>query len=98
MLVEYNREWAARDQEIRLGKDDDPAKLNDLARRMLTAFQANQLANLEGKIIAVEEALQGELLPGLPPLLGRVDLIVETPKELLISDWKTSGKVVGRTG
>jgi hypothetical protein len=57
-----------------------------MARRMLTAFQANQLANPEGKILAVEETLQGELLPGLPPLLGRVDLIVETPKELVISD------------
>ena len=39
---------------------------------------------------AVEETLRGELLPGLPPLLGRVDLIVETPDELVVSDWKTS--------
>ena len=90
MLAEYDREWSARGHEIRLGKGDDPTKLNDLARRMLTAFQANQLANPEGRILAVEETLTGELLPGLPPLLGRVDLIVETPAELVISDWKTS--------
>src|SRR5207253_983663 len=28
--------------------------------------------------------------PGLPDLLGRVDLIIETDAELVISDWKTS--------
>jgi len=90
MLTEYEREWQARGQEIRLGKDDDPTKLYDLAQRMLAAFQANQLANPAGRILAVEETLQGELIPGLPPILGRVDLIVETASELVIHDWKTS--------
>jgi len=57
---------------------------------MLTAFQAHALASPEGRILAVEESLSGELLPGLPPLFGRVDLIVETPEELVISDWESS--------
>ena len=90
LLVAYDREWSARSQEVRLGNDDNPAKLRDTAARMLTAFQAHALANPDGRILAVEESLQGELLPGLPPLLGRVDLIVETPQELVISDWKSS--------
>ena len=90
LLAEYDLEWARRWHDVRLSKEDESTKLHDTARRMLRAFQANQLANPEGKILAVEETLQGELLPGLPPLLGRVDLIVETPKELVISDWKTA--------
>ncbi len=90
LLAEYDREWAARNQEIRFGKDDEPAKLRDTARRMLSAFQSHALASPNGRILAVEESLTGELLPGLPPLLGRVDLIVETSNELVISDWKTS--------
>jgi len=90
LLAAYDREWAARDQEIRLGKDDDPGKLRDTAARVLTAFQAHALASPEGRILAVEEPLSGELLPGLPPLVGRVDLIVETPSELVVTDWKTS--------
>jgi len=90
LLAEYDRQWLARDQEIALGKDNEPAKLRDTAARMLNAFQAHTLSQPAGRILAVEESLQGELLPGLPPLFGRVDLIVETPAELVISDWKTS--------
>ena len=91
MLDAYESEWRTRDRDdIRFGKEDNPSKLYALARRMLAAFQIHKLANPEGRILAVEETLQGELLPGLPPLLGRVDLIVETPDELVVSDWKTS--------
>ncbi len=90
LLGAYDREWTARHQEIRISKEDEPAKLRDTARRMLTAFQSHALAKSNGRLLAVEESLQGELIPGLPPLLGRVDLIVETPDELIISDWKTS--------
>jgi hypothetical protein len=57
---------------------------------MLTAFAASDLARPSGRILAVEETLRGEFLPGLPDLLGRVDLILEQPEELVISDWKTS--------
>jgi len=90
LLTAYDAEWENRTNEISLGRDDDPGKLRDTARRMLTAFQSHALSQPTGQILAVEESLSGELLPGLPPLLGRVDLIVETPDELIISDWKTS--------
>jgi CRISPR/Cas system-associated exonuclease Cas4 (RecB family) len=91
LLDQYRVGWNERDdQYIRFGKDEDAVKLAEVARRMLAAFHDHALARPDGQILAVEETLQGELLPGLPPLLGRVDLIVETPNELVISDWKSS--------
>ena len=53
----------------------------------------------EGRITAVDtdtttppgtHRLRGLVIPGLPDLLGRVDLIIETDAELVITDWKTS--------
>ena len=44
----------------------------------------------ERTVAAVEETLRGRVIPGLPNLLARLDLIVETDTELVISDWKTS--------
>src|SRR5204863_3352303 len=57
---------------------------------MLEAFAVSSLAIPTGRILAVEEQLRGLVIPGLPDLLGRVDLIIETDAELVISDWKTS--------
>ena len=37
-----------------------------------------------------EERLRAEIVPGIPELLGKVDLIVEEPDELVVIDWKTS--------
>jgi hypothetical protein len=57
---------------------------------MLKTFSECELARPAGKILAVEETLRGALIPGLPDVLGRVDLILETEQELIVADWKTS--------
>jgi putative RecB family exonuclease len=90
LLAAYSEGFAEGTAPIRYGKDDDADSLRGLADRMLTAFSQSKLAKPSGRILAVEETLRGSIFPGLPDLLGRVDLIVETPNELVVSDWKTS--------
>ena len=43
-----------------------------------------------GHIIGVEEELRGNVLPGCPDLLARLDLIMETDDDVVITDLKTS--------
>jgi CRISPR/Cas system-associated exonuclease Cas4 (RecB family) len=57
---------------------------------MLKAFLASDLTRQEGRILGVEEELRGELSPGLPDLLGRVDLLLETDDAVVVQDFKTS--------
>ena len=38
----------------------------------------------------VEEELRGELMPGLPDLLGRIDLVLEKDDSIIVQDFKTS--------
>lgn len=91
LMLQYHAEWQERDSKsVRFGREDDAAALTDLAARMLTAFRDSDMAKSSGTILAIEEELRGPIIPGLPDLLGRVDLIVETPSELVIQDWKTS--------
>jgi RecB family exonuclease len=90
LLAEYRLGWKDRTRLVRFGKDENTNTLDALASRMLQAFATSELARPRGTILAVEETLRGNLIPGLPDLLGRVDLIVEEAEELLIADWKTS--------
>jgi len=90
LLVEYQAGWHAADLPVRFGKDEKADSLDRLAERMLQAFVVSDLATPAGKILGVEETLRGQIIPGLPEVLGRVDLIVETRDELVITDWKTS--------
>jgi RecB family exonuclease len=90
LLAEYALGWQDHSAPIRFAKDEDISSFDALADRMLWTFATSGLAQPTGRILAVEETLRGDVIPGLPDLLGRVDLIVEEPNELLISDWKTS--------
>lgn len=91
LVGEYDRHWAETEpQGVQFGKDDDVESLGRLATRILGAFQASSLAMPEGRIIGVEEELRGNIVTGCPDLLGRIDLIVETADELVITDLKTS--------
>jgi CRISPR/Cas system-associated exonuclease Cas4 (RecB family) len=90
LLAEYRIGWKDRTNLVRFGKDEDVNTLDTLADRMLKAFATSDLAKPAGTIVAVEETLRGPIIPGLPDVLGRVDLILETAEELVISDWKTS--------
>ena len=91
LVGEYDRHWSEADpQAVQFGKDDDRESLGRLATRMFGAFQTSSLATPVGRIIGVEEELRGNVVPGCPDLLGRIDLIVEGAEELLVVDLKTS--------
>lgn len=90
LLADYDSEWSARaENQLRIDATERQT-LRDTAERMLTAFQGHAMAQPAGQILAVEETLRGPVIPGLPDLLGRVDLIVEERDALVIHDWKTS--------
>jgi len=92
LLAAYHDAW--RDQlevgEVRFGKDEDPSSLSQLAARMLEVFRTSPVAQPVGHVIGVEEELRGAIIPGVPDLLGRIDLLVETADAVIISDLKTS--------
>jgi hypothetical protein len=44
------------------------------------------LAPPQGNILGVEETLRERLIPGLPDILGRIDLIAETDEAIVITD------------
>lgn len=90
LFAEYRAGWQEHSLPIRFSNDERADSFDELARRMLKAFSRSDLARPAGKILAVEETLRGKLIPGLPDLLGRVDLIMETPSELVIHDWKSA--------
>lgn len=91
LLEAFWDEWHQHDhQMIQFGKGDDLNSIAKLAERMLTAFQMSDLARPRGTIIAVEEELRGQLAAGLPNLLARVDLIVESDDAVTITDFKTA--------
>ena len=90
LMARYREGWQDQSAPVRFSKDEGTGTLDGLAERMLRTFAANDLARPSGHILGVEETLRGSIIPGLPDVLGRIDLIVETPDELVISDWKTS--------
>lgn len=92
MLTAYHDAW--RDQleiaQVRFSKGDDAASLSSLAGRVLDAFCASPAAQPLGRILGVEEELRGAILPGIPDVLGRIDLLTETDDAVVITDVKTS--------
>jgi CRISPR/Cas system-associated exonuclease Cas4 (RecB family) len=92
LLGVYQTEWNKVPplQRIVFGKEDDQDSLSLLADKVLKAFLVSNLAQPEGVIIGVEEELRGPVIPGCPELLARVDLMVETKAELVVTDFKTS--------
>ncbi len=81
------------DTEVRFGKTESAESLDDLAHRMLSAFLDSDLSQPKGQIIGVEEELRGKLMSGLPDLLGRIDLMLETDDSIIVQDFKTSRSV-----
>jgi CRISPR/Cas system-associated exonuclease Cas4 (RecB family) len=78
------------DKEIKFARTEGLNSMGHLADRMFRAFQASDLANPAGTIIGVEEEMIGELIPGIPELLARVDLLVDDGDSLVLTDFKTS--------
>jgi putative RecB family exonuclease len=91
LMATYRQCWQASDAgQIQYGASESPESLEQLAQRMLARFLESELARPEGRIIAIEEEMRGELVPGVPDLLGRVDLLLETEDHLIIQDFKTA--------
>jgi CRISPR/Cas system-associated exonuclease Cas4 (RecB family) len=91
LLGAFQHAWHQHDgQTIEFAKGEDINSVGRLADRMLSAFQASSFARPEGTILGVEEELRGQVIPDCPPLVARVDLIVETADALVVTDFKTS--------
>lgn len=87
----YQDAWEGyAEQTIQFGKGEDQSTLGQLAIRSLTAFLNSDFAHPKGVIVGVEEELRGTVVPGCPELLARVDLLIDTGAELVVSDFKTS--------
>jgi hypothetical protein len=83
--------WNGYDAEsIQFPRGEDLNTMGQLADRMFKVFQTSDFANPKGTIIGVEEELRGVLIPGLPDLLARVDLLMDIDEALLVTDFKTS--------
>ena len=86
--------WAAWSQEanrpIRFGSGETIDTIGALADRMLRTFMASELARPAGKILAVEEELRSPIIPGMPDLLGRIDLVIDEGDAIKLVDFKTA--------
>jgi putative RecB family exonuclease len=91
MLLDiYQDYWGSVDETVYFGKGDDRDTLGSLADRLLKEFIKSDFARPQGVILGVEEELRGQIIPGCPDLLARVDLLIDTGAELVVSDFKTS--------
>lgn len=91
LLYAYQESWQGRDEgDIRFGKGEDVNSLGDLAERMLAAFRESDACNPDGSVFGVEEQLRGPVVRNCPELLGRIDLLVETADEIVVTDVKTA--------
>jgi CRISPR/Cas system-associated exonuclease Cas4 (RecB family) len=83
--------WRTHEKkEILFPKSENLPSLARLADRMLRTFQASDLARPAGTIRGVEETVCGELMPGLPGLTARVDLLVDSAEAIDVVDFKTA--------
>ena len=91
LLAVFQDAWESyEDKNIRYGARESRDEIGRLAERLLTEFLKSEFSRPQGEILGVEEELRGEVIPGCPDLLARVDLIVDTGVELIISDFKTA--------
>ena len=91
LLCGYDQAWQAdAAPPVRYGKGESARSLQAMASRVLAAFTGSPQALPGGEILGVEEELRRPILPGLPDLLARLDLIVRTDSALVIRDFKTA--------
>ena len=91
LLEVFDECWTSFDTDvIKFGKGDDAQTMRELAEKMFTTFQASHFANPKGTIVAVEESMRAEFVTGMPDVLARVDLAVQSGDALVLTDFKTS--------
>jgi len=91
LVSAYQEEWEKRSAvPVRFGKGESRQSLDQLAERMLEAFLPSEMARPQGRVLGVEEEFRASLVPGMPEFLGRIDLLVESEDELIVTDFKTA--------
>jgi CRISPR/Cas system-associated exonuclease Cas4 (RecB family) len=96
LLYVFQDAWRQYEgKKVIFPKAENADSFGRLAERMLRSFLNTDFAFPKGQIIGVEEELRGVLIPGLPDLLARLDLIVATEKALVITDFKTAARSWG---
>lgn len=91
LLDVFQDSWRAHARkQVVFAKGEDFDTICRLAENMLRTFQASSHSRPAGTIIGVEEELRGQLMPGIPDLLARVDLIVDEGDALVVTDFKTT--------
>jgi putative RecB family exonuclease len=91
LMARYGESWrVSAEKRVRFSRGDDEVTLARLAARMLAAFRASKLAQPVGRIIGVETELSAAVVPGVPPLLARLDVLVDEGDQLVVTDLKTS--------
>ncbi len=93
LLEVFWDEWRCRMEEspeVRFGKNEDVASIDELAKRMLSSFIDSDLAKAPGVVIGIEESLRSTVIDARPEFLGIVDLVFESGDALTIRDYKTS--------
>ena len=91
LLDIYEAAWdRRRDVEVQFAQDESHASLHRQAERVLVAFQSSPVSRPAGTIVGVEAELRGQIAPGVPDLLGRVDLLVDDGATLTVTDFKSS--------
>jgi putative RecB family exonuclease len=91
LLAAFWEHWESQAGiEIRFNKGEDVNEVGRVAERILRAFQGSKLARPEGTIIGIEESVRGSVVPGVPELVARIDLILETASTIRVVDFKTA--------
>ena len=91
LLLAYDDCWKSYDAALlNFGRGDDADSLRELGEKMFRAFQENEFASPDGTIVGIEEPMRAEFVPGMPDVVARVDLVVQSDDELVVTDFKTS--------
>jgi putative RecB family exonuclease len=96
LLNIYDEAWrveAADKPEIAFAKGEDAATMRELARRMLSAYRehvASSSVNSSTRTIAIEHSHRFVLMPDVPPIEMRLDLLELQGENLIVSDVKSA--------
>ena len=91
LLAVFQDEWEVfEERNIRYGDGETRDEIGRMADKLLKEFLRSEFSRPQGNVIGVEEELRGQVIPGCPDLLARVDLIVDAGSHFLVADFKTS--------
>lgn len=91
LLAVFDSGWKeSATAPVKFPNGDSADSLRDLGGRVLSAFAASSAAEPDGTVLAIEEKLRAQIVPGVPDMLAIVDLIVLKDDALIVRDLKTS--------